>query len=146
MKIELLDENCLPKYAHEGDAAMDVRASKDCEWEWESGVQVCYVPLGFRIETKNGCMLNLYSRSGHGWKHNITLANSVGVIDPSFRGEVHAKLIRVGVSMMEPPEIKQYDRVAQMVLTKLESIELDIVDNLDSTDRGANGFGSSGVK
>ena len=144
MQIELISQHCLPRYAHPKDAAMDCVARTDCDWILEGGMQVAYVPLGFKIAVPNGHVLKLHSRSGHGWKHNITLANSVGLIDPNFRGEVQAKLIRQGISITSPEPIKMGDRVAQMTLEEVNKIYLDMVDSLSSTDRGS-GFGSSGV-
>jgi len=90
-------------------------------------------------------VLLLFSRSGHGWKNNITLSNSVGVIDSNFRGEVKAKLIRIGVALSEPDEIKQYDRVCQAILIQRPKVYLKVVDKVSETDR-SNGFGSSGVR
>jgi len=145
MRIELLDKDCMPSYTHEHDACMDCRARVDVEWEVEGDVLVAYVPLGFKIAVPRGHAIKLYSRSGHGWKDNITLANSVGIIDHSFRGELQAKLIRVGVSTSSPESIKKGDRVCQMALEEMPHIYLDEIESLDSTNRG-EGFGSSGLK
>lgn len=145
MRIELLDKNCLPAYQQDGDGAMDCRARTDCEWVWENGIQVCYVPLGFKLDIPQEHVVKLYSRSGHGWKDNITLANSVGIIDSNFKHELQAKLIRVGITIGSPPSIEKYNRVCQMVLEESPRIYLKVVDIIEENDR-TNGFGSSGVK
>ena len=144
MKIELLDKACMPRYAHVNDAAMDCIARTDVSWTTENNVQVAYVPLGFKISIPKNYVLLLFSRSGQAWKSNITLSNSVGVIDSGFTGEVQAKLIRQGVSMDGPMDINKGDRVCQMMLVELPRIYLDVVDKIENTDR-SNGFGGSGV-
>ena len=145
MQIELLDKNCLPLYKNDGDACMDCRSRVDVEWQWEGGMKVAYVPLGFKVKVPRGYALKLYSRSGHGWKDNITLANSVGIIDSGYREEVQAKLIQHSVNIESPSKVNQYDRICQMALVEVPTIYLDVVDELDTTTRGG-GFGSSGVK
>ena len=145
MKIELLDDKCLPAYSQDGDIGMDVRTRVDADWIWENGIQVCYLPLGFKINIPLGYGLFLYSRSGHGFKENIQLANSTGLIDQGFDHEVVVKLIKIGTSMIAPMQINKYDRVAQMVLKEIDRIYLKVVDKIDSSNR-SEGFGSSGSR
>jgi len=143
VKIQLIDENCKPAYHQKGDVCMDCRARTDIEWVWEKGLKVAYIPLGFKVKVPLGYALKLYSRSGQAWNYNITLANSVGIIDGSFREEVQVKLIHHSISVDTPPSIKQYDRVCQMALVEHPVIYLEEVDKLPRTNRG-KGLGSSG--
>lgn len=145
MQIVLLDKKCKPKYAHDTDACMDCFSRLDVEWEREGNIDVAYVPLGFKASVPRNHMLQVFSRSGYGFKQNISLANSVGIIDSGFRGEVMVKLIRIGVSLDSPKAIKAGDKVCQIALVERPRIYLDVVDKLSGSDRGANGFGSTGT-
>lgn len=141
MKIKLLNKSCEPSYAHSTDAAMDCKASKDCEWKYNGSVFTCEVPLGFKIEVPRDYALLLFSRSGMGFKELITLSNSVGVIDCGYLGEIKVKLISYKTRF--PKEIKKGDKVCQMMLVYRPKIYLEQVENLEPTDRGENGFGST---
>ena len=83
----------------------------------------------------------IFARSGLGVKHGITLSNGVGVIDSDYRGEIGIGLCNLG---KEPYIIKNGERIAQMVIMKVELPELNEVKVLDLTNRGSNGFGSTG--
>ena len=80
-------------------------------------------------------------RSGLALKHNITLTNSPGTIDAGYRGEVGVIMFNHGPAEFE---VKRGDRIAQMVITELPEVELDLVESLSESDRGAGGFGSTG--
>jgi len=82
-------------------------------------------------------------RSGLGSKYRIGLANTVGVIDSDYRGELIVNLVNNGE---EPLEIKQYDRFCQLIIVPVRIDTFRVVDNLQGTDRGDKGFGSSGVE
>ena len=82
-------------------------------------------------------------RSGLALKHNITLTNSPGTIDAGYRGEVGVIMFNHGPAEFE---VKRGDRIAQMVITELPEVELDLAENLSGSDRGAGGFGSTGRK
>lgn len=142
MKIELLDKNCKPKYAHAGDACMDVFASRECEWSYQDGIYTSIVPLGFKVEVPREYVLMFFSRSGMGFKENISLINSVGIIDPFFSQECMVKLIKYNSNIVPEP-IKKGQRVAQMLLQHNPPIFLEEVDRIEETSRG-KGFGSSG--
>ena len=128
-----------PEYAHgpEEDAGLDVRSI-------EAAVLVPNIPLavstGLSFEIPPGYELQLRPRSGLALKHGITLANAPATIDPGYRGELKVIMINLG---KVPYEIKQGDRIAQMVVSKYEAVTWDETD-LATSNRGEGGFGSSG--
>lgn len=83
----------------------------------------------------------IYSRSGHGFKHGVRLANAVGVIDSDYRGEVQVKLVNDGGM---PFYVNKGDRIAQAMLVPVQQFQLAEVEDLSETARGAGGFGSTG--
>ena len=140
IKIKKLSPNAsLPEYAHgpEEDAGLDVRSI-------ESAVLLPNVALavstGLAFEIPSGYEVQLRPRSGLALKHAITLPNSPATIDPGYRGEL--KVIMLNLGKM-PYEIKEGDRIAQMVVSKYEAVTWNEADLADST-RGEGGFGSSG--
>jgi len=124
----------IPRYAHFGDAAVDLVAVR--EWEDKYG-NVCY-GTGLAMEIPEGHVGLLFPRSSIS-KTNLRLANAVGVIDSGYRGEIMLKFDREGVRDYEVG-----DRVGQLILMPIPSIQFVEVVNLPGTDRGAGGFGSSG--
>lgn len=104
--------------------------------------EIRMVKLGFALEVPSGYAALVMPRSGLG-SRGITLANCVGLIDPGYRGEVGAALINLG---SEPYTVSNGDRIAQLVLVKVEDMEFNKVDRLSETERGTGGFGSSGTK
>lgn len=142
MKIKLLTPGCLPAYQSENDAAMDCRAAEYTEWYFDGTAYAAIVPLGFAVRVPKDHCLYLYSRSGHGFKHNITLANAVGIIDRSYRDELKVKLIQHGTTTKSPDPIQKSDRICQMILAEAPRIYLKEVDDVGT---GKSGFGSSGV-
>jgi len=142
MKIKRLHENAiLPKYSTEGASAFDVFAYEDVMWGriqgkyWSAVVRTGWA---FEIPHENG--LFIFSRSGHGFKHNTTLANSVGLLDYDYRGELMVKLIGHSEN---PPEIKAGQAVAQCVLMSTPRCYFMESDELSDTERGEKGFGST---
>ncbi len=131
----------LPIYAHGPleDAGMDLRS---VETITIAPGQTYAVATGLSIELPPGYEAQIRPRSGLAFKHSITIPNSPGTIDPSYRGEIKAILHNLGA---QPFAIQVGDRVAQMVVAKYEAIEW-VEDILAESDRGAGGFGSSGVK
>lgn len=97
---------------------------------------------GISIEMPSvDCVCLLFSRSGMGIKHGIALSNSVGVIDSDYRGELCVGLINTG---NDPYTVQPNDRIAQMMIIKTTPVEIDVVEELNQTDRGDGGFGSTG--
>jgi dUTP pyrophosphatase len=128
----------LPAYQTPGAAGMDVRAAESCVL---SPGETRLVATGFSMSISEGYEAQLRPRSGLAIKHGITLMNSPGTIDSDFRGGVQVILTNLG---REPFEVKRGDRIAQMVIAKVEQPKIEIVDALEDTQRGTGGFGSTG--
>lgn len=131
-----------PYYATPGSAAMDLHACID---------QAVVVPAGGRAVIPTGLAIALpsadyvalvYARSGLGIKHGIAPANCVGVIDSDYRGEIKVGLQNSG---SEDYTIQPGDRIAQLMIAPVIQARLTLVDELDDTQRGAGGFGSTGA-
>jgi dUTP pyrophosphatase len=99
------------------------------------------VPTGIRIALPKGFEAQVRPRSGLAAKHGIGMVNSPGTIDSDYRGEIHVILINLGSDHVE---FKSGDRIAQMVIAPVQQVAWDLVNELDSTDRGSGGFGSTG--
>ena len=142
MKIKRLHEKAiLPRYSTDGASAFDVFAYEDVKWKYDSNdVWSAIIPTGWAFEIPHENGLFIFSRSGHGFKHNTTLANSVGLLDYDYRGELMVKLI---CHSENPPEIKAGQAVAQCVLMNTPRCYFMVSDELSETDRGNDGFGST---
>jgi dUTP pyrophosphatase len=130
----------LPIYQTDGAAGMDIRASE--ERMLQPG-ETALIQTGFSIAVPRGFEAQLRPRSGLALKNGITLLNSPGTIDSDYRGPVGVILTNLG---HEPFYIHRGDRIAQMVITKVERARWQVVEVLDETGRGEGGFGSSGTK
>lgn len=140
IKIETIDGAPVPEYAHEGDAAVDLRAACSCTiepGEWT------VVPTGIKVAIPDGYAAFVLPRSGISTKQGLTLVNSPGLIDSGYRGEVGVPLFNVG---KEPRTVLHGDRIAQIMFVPFIHAEFERVAALDDTERGTGGFGSSGVK
>lgn len=144
IKIKKLRENAKnPKRATAGSAGMDLYACIDEPITLAPG-QLAIVPTGIAIALPdNSCAAFLYARSGLGVKHGICLSNGVGVIDSDYRGEICAGLCNVSD---KPYTIEPDERVCQMVIAPVLTPDVVEVSELDDTDRGEGGFGSTGKK
>ena len=144
LKIKKVRENAkLPTRATSGSAGMDLYACIDEPITLKKGDKAI-IPTGIAIGLDNPHYAAfIYARSGLAIKHGIGLLNSVGVIDSDYRGE-----ICVGIIKQTDPEytIEPFERIAQMVIEPVELPEIVEVQDLDNTDRGAGGFGSTGTK
>lgn len=142
IKIKKLRENAkIPKRATNGSAGMDLYACIDEPITLAPG-QLAVVPTGIAIALPdNSCAAFLYARSGLGVKHGICLSNGVGVIDSDYRGEICAGLCNVSD---KPYTIEPDERVCQMVIAPVLTPDVVEVSELDNTDRGKGGFGSTG--
>lgn len=136
----------LPTYATDGAACFDLHAIME---PMESAYFMCNpgspvtLRTGLSFEIPEGFVMLIFSRSGHGFKNDVRLANCVGVIDSDYRGEVSVKLTNDssgGNSMI----IRHGDRIAQAMLAPIPRVELELVEELGATARGAGGFGSTG--
>lgn len=142
VKITNKSKHPLPQYETKGSAGMDVRANID------SPIRIApfgraLVKTGLFIEMENGLECQVRSRSGLALKRGITVLNSPGTIDADYRGEVGVILINLS---HEDVEIQDGERIAQLVFCKVEQVELIQVDILSDSERGAGGFGSTGIK
>jgi dUTP pyrophosphatase len=132
--------NQLPAYATEGSAGMDLRANLTETLTLES-LERSLVPTGLFMEIPFGYEAQVRPRSGLAINHGITCLNSPGTIDSDYRGEI--KVILVNLSN-EPQQIKHGDRIAQLVINKVEQAGLQVVQSLNETVRGEGGFGHTG--
>lgn len=140
IKIINQSNNALPEYATLGSSGMDIRASLVEPMVLEPSARAL-VPTGLFVEIPLGYEIQIRPRSGLAIKQGITCLNTPGTIDADYRGEV--KVILINLSL-EPQTIHPGDRIAQMVLQKVEQIQWVPTTELTSSDRGAGGFGSTG--
>ena len=131
----------LPAYATSGAAGMDICAANDADIMLEAG-QRCAVPTGFAMAIPDGFEAQIRPRSGLALKHGISVANAPGTIDSDYRGEIAVIIINLGSA---PFTIARGMRIAQMVIAPVTRGQFTEVDELDDSDRGVGGFGSTGV-
>jgi dUTP pyrophosphatase len=130
----------LPQYAYAGDAGLDLRSSEDLILK---PFERRLVSTGLAIAIPDGYAGFVQPRSGLALKQGLSMANTPGLIDAHYRGEL--KICAINLDPSHDIVIKRGDRVAQLVIQKVPMVELVEVSDLDDTDRGAGGFGSSGV-
>lgn len=132
----------LPSLASPGSAGFDLRAAIGEEVVLHPGERRL-VPTGLVLEIPAGWEGQVRPRSGLALRHGIGLANAPGTIDSDYRGEVAVILINHGES---PFSLRRGDRVAQLVISRVEAVEWDEVEALEESGRGDGGFGSTGVE
>ena len=132
----------LPAYATKQSAGMDLRANIEEAFELKP-LERRLVPTGLYMALPEGYEAQVRPRSGLALKHGITVLNTPGTIDADYRGEVGVVLVNLS---NEPFFIEPGERIAQMVIAKYEQVELEEVEILDETERGAGGYGHSGTK
>jgi dUTP pyrophosphatase len=140
VKIINRSANPLPSYATEGSSGMDLRADLEESITLQS-LERRLIPTGLFIGLPMNYEAQIRPRSGLAVKQGITCLNSPGTIDADYRGELKVVLINLS---SDPQTIHPGDRIAQMVIQKVEKIILNQVDELDSTVRGEGGFGHTG--
>lgn len=147
LKIKKLNEDSLVPYrGSNGAAGYDLFAysaegyKDDKQWLVKPG-EVVKVHTGIAVAIPENCFIGIYARSGLGIKSGIVPSNCVGVIDSDYRGEIIVALYNHSFNTFE---FKKGDRIAQMILHEYKNISMEIVSDLDETERGAGGFGSSG--
>lgn len=131
----------LPSYATAQSAGMDLSAALEESFELGPGERAL-IPTGLAIALPAGFEAQVRPRSGLAVKHGVTVINAPGTIDADYRGEVKVALVNLG---QEPFTIERGMRIAQMVVERFETIEWDVVEQLDETERGEGGFGSTGA-
>ena len=145
VKIKLSRGMTAPEYATSGSAAVDLRAAlEENEVLTLAPGERAMIPTGIAISPESKDVVAIIAgRSGLGVKKGVTLSNSIGVIDSDYRGEIAVGLINHGD---EPFEVRRGDRIAQMMFVPVYTAAFTTVDTLDETERGAGGFGHTGVK
>lgn len=129
----------LPAYAHAGDAGVDLHAREDGVVAAAGGRLL--MPTGISIAIPPGHAGFVLPRSGNALRHGLTVVNAPGLIDAAYRGEI--KVILLNTDPTETFHITRGDRIAQLVVQRVEQVEWQIVSRLDGEDRGG-GFGHSG--
>lgn len=132
----------VPRYETEQSAGMDLRAAlpEDEPIELVPGARVL-VPTGLQIALPPGHEGQVRPRSGLAVRHGITVLNAPGTIDADYRGEIKVILVHHGT---EPFTIRRGERIAQLVVARHERVDWKVTDELEETERGAGGFGSTG--
>lgn len=139
--IKLLDpELPAPAYAKPGDAGADLRSRID--FELEPGERAL-VPTGVAIALPEGYIGLVHPRSGLATKNGITIVNAPGTVDSGYRGELMVTLLNTDKT--KSFHVQRGDRIAQLVIQKYEHATFTVVDELEQTERGSSGFGSSGI-
>ena len=139
-KISSKSDFKLPNYETKGAAGMDLSADIKSEVTLKP-LERSLIPTGIAISLPKDLEAQIRPRSGLAIKHGITILNTPGTIDSDYRGEI--KVILVNLSN-DNYTVKPQDRIAQIVFSRFVTGEFDIVENLDETDRGESGFGSTG--
>ena len=138
--IVVLDPDLpLPTYAHDGDAGIDLRARESAVLAPGGGRAM--VPTGISIAIPMGHGGFVLPRSGMAMKHGISVVNAPGLIDAAYRGEI--KVVLINTDPEHDYQVERGDRIAQLVIQRVESVAWQVVDSLDGVDRGG-GFGHSG--
>ena len=130
----------LPSYARPGDAGCDLLAREAAVLAPGGGR--AKVPTGMALELPAGFAGLVLSRSGLAAAHGVACLNAPGLIDPGYRGEV--SVILVNTDPATPYEIRRGDRIAQLVICRVEEVSFFVVNGLGASERGAGGFGHSG--
>lgn len=131
----------IPAYAYPGDAGMDLRATEAVTL---APFERALVSTGLAIAIPEGYAGFVQPRSGLAIKQGVSVLNTPGLIDSHYRGELKVALINLDAH--NTFEVQPGDRIAQLVIQKVANVEWEVVDALDETERGAGGFGSSGVQ
>ena len=142
MKIPVIysGKHALPQFETSQSAGMDLRANIDAPVVLQPGERAL-IPTGIAMALPDGFEAQIRPRSGLAYKHGVTVLNSPGTIDADYRGDVGVLLINHG---SEPFTVEDGMRVAQMVVAKYSQFQWEPVNDLNDTDRGVGGFGSTG--
>lgn len=141
VEIKRLDDGLpLPRYAHEGDAGLDLFSAEDLSL---APFERVLIPTGIAVAIPEGYAGFVQPRSGLAIKKGLSLVNTPGLIDSHYRGEL--KAIAVNLDPENTIKIARGDKIAQLVIQAVAAVELVEVVDLDETARGEGGFGSTGV-
>jgi dUTP pyrophosphatase len=130
----------LPAHAKPGDAGLDLRAREGVVIKAGGGRAI--VPCGIRIAIPDGFAGFVLPRSGLARDHGVTCLNTPGLVDSGYRGEIMVLLVNTDPS--DDFAIERGERIAQLVIQRYETVEFDLVDTLDDSERGSGGFGHTG--
>jgi dUTP pyrophosphatase len=140
VQLKMLDPELeAPSYAHPGDAGADLRAREDVVL---MPGERKLVPTGVAIALPYGFVALIHPRSGLATKHGLTIVNAPGTVDAGYRGEISVTLLNTDSS--QPIELRRGDRIAQMVIQRVEHAQFIPVSELNGSVRGTGGFGSTG--
>lgn len=140
LEIKRIDPDLpLPSYARDGDAGLDLSSAD--EVVLKPGERVV-VPTGFAVAIPEGYAGFVHARSGRAFKEGLALPNAPGLIDAGYRGEL--KVLLVNLDPAEPIYIRRGEKIAQLVVQRVERAELEEVTELEPSKRGDGGFGSTG--
>ena len=129
----------LPSYAHPGDAGADLHTAVDLTL---APGERALVPTGVALALPEGYVALVHPRSGLAARHGVSIVNTPGTVDAGYRGEV--KVLLINHDLHEPVELKRGDRVAQLVIQRVERATFVEVDRLPPSRRGEGGYGSTG--
>jgi dUTP pyrophosphatase len=129
----------LPAYAHPGDAGADLLTTVDVTL---APGERALVPTGVAIALPDGFVALIHPRSGLAARHGLSIVNTPGTVDAGYRGEI--KVLLVNHDLREPIELRRGDRIAQLVVQRVERAAFVEVERLDSSVRGTGGYGSTG--
>lgn len=142
VKVVNIGRQPLPEYATSQSAGLDLRANIESPITLKP-LERRLIPTGLRIALPEGYEAQVRPRSGLALKHGITVLNTPGTIDADYRGELMVLLVNLS---NEDFVINAGERIAQMIITKYETVVWEPVDLLDKTERGEGGYGHTGVK
>lgn len=148
---KMFDDVQLPEYSTEGSACFDIRANINADYPQTGAVVFegsAVFSTGLQFEIPEHHVMLVFSRSGHGFKDDVRLANCVGVIDSDYRGELKVKLTKDADQKggrIHLEAVKHGDRIAQGMVIPYEQVKFVIADELSSTERGEGGFGHTGA-
>lgn len=141
IRIKRLDESLpIPSYAHEGDAGLDLYAASDVSLR---PGERALIPTGIAVAIPQGFAGYVQPRSGLAMSQGLGLANSPGLVDSGYRGEI--RVVAVNFDRGEAIQIKRGDKIAQLVVLQVPSVRFLEVEELPESRRGAGGFGSTGL-
>lgn len=142
MKMKIISRSGrVPEYATEDAAGFDISAYLDEPFVLKAGERAL-VPTGLYFEVPKGYEAQVRARSGLAIKHGIGLVNGIGTIDADYRGEVRVPMINWS---NEDFVINDGDRIAQVIVTSYEKVEIELASEISDTERGTGGFGHTGV-
>ena len=144
MKINIINKSkhALPSYQTSSSAGMDLRANLE-KSIMLNPLQRALIPTGLYLELRRSYEAQIRPRSGLAYKHGISIVNSPGTIDADYRGEIKVLLVNLSDQSFT---VEDGERIAQMVIAKHETVEWQEATVLSETERGAGGYGSTGVK